>query len=108
MLSRLPLLALGLPLSLRALARKITFPPVAALNPQGFRGQHALGVNDEGVDVSTDSKFAGLMTYANLPYVHCLADNKEGEEVERFDVGILGAGFDTVSTICGFISSGRQ
>lgn len=42
----------------------------------------------------TQAKFEGLATYANLPYVHCLAP--EGEEVEKFDIAILGAPFDTV------------
>jgi hypothetical protein len=40
-------------------------------------------------------RFAGLNTYANLPYVHCLA--RGSEEVEKFDIAILGAPFDTVS-----------
>lgn len=35
------------------------------------------------------------MTYANLPYVHCLAP--EGEEVEGYDIAVVGAPFDTVS-----------
>ncbi|KAJ9626541.1 hypothetical protein H2203_004174 [Taxawa tesnikishii (nom. ined.)] len=37
--------------------------------------------------------YAGLTTFANLPYVHCLA--KDPAEVERFDIAILGAPFDT-------------
>ena len=41
----------------------------------------------------------GLMTYANIPYVHCLADEAGGEEYkgERYDIAVLGAPFDTVS-----------
>ncbi|KAJ4395492.1 hypothetical protein N0V91_010804 [Didymella pomorum] len=39
------------------------------------------------------AKFGGLSTYANLPYVHCLA--ADSEDVEKFDIAILGAPFDT-------------
>lgn len=89
------------------------------------------GLDDEDI---SQAKFAGLTTFANLPYVHCLAaddDEEEGEEgeedeeddgsddgkknkkerrkkkksvgVEKFDIAILGAPFDTVS-ICLFLS----
>lgn len=68
-------------------AREITFPPVAAL-------QHPMvaGLPFEA-DIS-QALFSGLTTYANLPYVHCLQD---GGEVEKYDIAILGAPFDTVS-----------
>jgi hypothetical protein len=69
-------------------AREITFPPIAGLSEQQIFGGH------EAIDISTGSAFAGLTTYANLPYVHCLAP--EDEEVERYDIAILGAPFDTV------------
>lgn len=69
-------------------AREITFPPVS-----GFSGQQVFAQG--GIDISSGSAFAGLTTYANLPYVHCLAG--EGEEVEKYDIAILGAPFDTVS-----------
>lgn len=68
-----------------SLAREITFPPV----------QHPLGVETEAPGLSEDislAKFAGLTTFANLPYVHCLSSNKE---VEPYDIAILGAPFDT-------------
>ena len=70
-------------------AREITFPPVSGYSSQQIIFQ---GPNDAEI---TTSKFVGLVTYANLPYVHCLAP--EGEEVEPFDIAILGAPFDTVS-----------
>ncbi|KAH7398488.1 arginase family-domain-containing protein [Pyrenochaeta sp. MPI-SDFR-AT-0127] len=68
-------------------AREIVFPPVS-----GFTTEQAIlgGVYQPDI---TQSKFAGLTTYANLPYVHCLAP--KGEEVEPFDIAILGAPFDT-------------
>jgi hypothetical protein len=70
-------------------AREIVFPSVSGYTTD----QTILGGYNE-IDVS-QAKFAGLTTYANLPYVHCLAP--EGEEVEKFDIAILGAPFDTVS-----------
>ncbi|KAH7088809.1 arginase family-domain-containing protein [Paraphoma chrysanthemicola] len=68
-------------------AREIVFPPVS-----GYTTDQAIlrGYNDPDI---SQPKFAGLMTYANLPYVHCLA--ADGEEVERFDIAIMGAPFDT-------------
>jgi hypothetical protein len=47
------------------------------------------------IDVTTDSQFYGLGTYANLPYVNCLSANNAEEG--RYDIAILGAPFDTVS-----------
>lgn len=77
------------------------------------------GLDDEDI---SQTKFAGLTTFANLPYVHCLAaddngdeEEEEGEEdkkkkkkkkksvgVEKFDIAILGAPFDTVSLFLSF------
>jgi agmatinase len=85
MLSVLPFLAA------LANAREISFPPVSGYSSQQIVFQ---GPNDADI---TTSKFAGLVTYANLPYVHCLAP--EGEDVEAFDIAILGAPFDTVSRV---------
>lgn len=68
-------------------AREIIFPS------SGFSEQQIFGKS--GIDVTTGSAFAGLTTYANLPYVHCLAG--DDEEVEKYDIAILGAPFDTVS-----------
>jgi len=70
------------------LGREITFPPVS-----GYASQQVISQGYIGPDI-TQAKFAGLMTYANLPYVHCLAP--EGQQVEPFDIAILGAPFDTV------------
>jgi len=49
---------------------------------------------DDVIDVTTDSEFFGLTTFANLPYVNCLKPDESGE---RYDIAILGAPFDTVS-----------
>jgi agmatinase len=69
-------------------AREITFPPVAAI--QNPMGGFATGPE---LDIS-GARYLGLTTYANVPYVHCLA--AEGEEVEIYDIAFLGAPFDTV------------
>jgi agmatinase len=74
-----------------ATAREISFPSLS-----GFSSDQALmGVISPDI---SQAKFEGLATYANLPYVHCLAP--KGEEIEKFDIAILGAPFDTVSNIC--------
>jgi hypothetical protein len=73
-----------------AFARDIIFPPVAGYQQTPIR-------EFGGIDISTGSAFSGLTTFANVPYVHCLAD--EGRKVEKFDIAILGAPFDTVGLI---------
>jgi hypothetical protein len=56
---------------------------------------HQAFMGDDFIDVTTDSEFFGLTTFANLPYVNCLkADETDGG---RYDIAILGAPFDTVS-----------
>jgi hypothetical protein len=70
-------------------AREIVFPPTS-----GYTTDQVVLSRYNDPDIS-QAKFAGLNTYANLPYVHCLAG--EGEEVEKFDIAVLGAPFDTVS-----------
>ena len=72
-------------------AREISFPPLS-----GFSSDQAvMGVDSPDI---TQSRFEGHATYANLPYVHCLAP--KGEQIDSFDIAILGAPFDTVSNIC--------
>ncbi|KAF2129336.1 Arginase/deacetylase [Dothidotthia symphoricarpi CBS 119687] len=81
-------LSLLLPVATHVLvnAREVTFPSIS-----GFTLQQTIpGYNEPDI---SQSKFAGLMTYANLPYVHCLAG--EDEKVEKYDIAILGAPFDT-------------
>lgn len=78
-------------LATTTLGREIVFPPVSGYqSPLGDVA--ADGMNDMNL---FEPQFAGLTTFANLPYVHCLA--QEGTEIEKFDIGILGAPFDTVS-----------
>ncbi|CAD0094349.1 unnamed protein product [Aureobasidium mustum] len=68
-----------------AAGRDITFPPVA-----GYQSPMIQVSGHESIDI-TGAKFAGLTTFANLPYVHCL--DQSGSE--KYDIAILGAPFDT-------------
>ena len=72
-------------------ARDIAFQPILGAHPK----QVSVGSmgHDDGIDIITGSDFAGLTTFANLPYVNCFAD----EVLELYDVAFLGAPFDTVS-----------
>jgi hypothetical protein len=47
-------------------------------------------------EVASTDAFFGLGTFANLPYVNCLSPNTEGG---RYDIAVLGAPFDTVSSL---------
>ncbi|KAH0347585.1 Arginase/deacetylase, partial [Aureobasidium melanogenum] len=68
-----------------ATGRDITFPPVA-----GYQSPMMHVSGHEDIDI-TGAKFAGLTTFANLPYVHCLDESGS----EKYDIAILGAPFDT-------------
>jgi agmatinase len=85
----MPSLLLASYLAVLSGAREIVFPPTS-----GYSTDQVILGGYNNPDIS-QSKFAGLATYANLPYVHCLAAG--GEEVEKFDIAVLGAPFDTVS-----------
>lgn len=80
------------------LAREITFPPLSGYQNQqvpvqpGSEFDATGNIKNDGI---SGAKFAGLMTFANLPYVHCLAADEQ--DVEKFDIAFLGAPFDTVS-----------
>ncbi|KAI1331338.1 arginase [Xylariaceae sp. FL0255] len=76
-------------------AKALQFPP--GLAPAYNAAQKPLiGLSDDDIDVTIDSQFNGLVTYASVPYVNCLAD----EEVEgnKYDIAFLGAPFDTAVT----------
>lgn len=79
-----------------ASAREITFAPVAAIDrdPNGHNYQAPfIAAGNIGSSIQ-NSRFEGLLTWGNLPYVHCLSE--KAEDVEPFDIAILGAPFDTV------------
>ncbi len=88
-----------LPNTTLSLARDLIFPPISGLHP------HQVPIEstrlDDGIDIITCSDFAGLTTFANLPYANCFVD----EVMEAYDVAILGAPFDTVSLLALYISS---
>lgn len=78
-------------------AREITFPPITG-------AQQYFGIDDNNRDVDIGfARFEGLSTFANLPYVHCLAGNDN--DVDRYDIAILGAPFDTVGVSIDSIQS---
>jgi hypothetical protein len=58
---------------------------------------HQTFMADGFIDVTTDSEFFGLTTFANLPYVNCFKPDEN--EASKYDIAILGAPFDTVSRI---------
>jgi agmatinase len=73
-------------------AREIVFPPIAAVQRNGQSAQ--ISINNKDDYLEQPSEFAGLSTYANLPFVHCTSNG----DVEAYDIAILGAPFDTATT----------
>lgn len=95
---------LGLSLALfpsALLARDVHFPPIAPLQPNlGGQtqdpGQYRSSISSDKDDVFLNfEKFAGLNTFSNLPWVHCLSPNELGD---KYDIAFLGAPFDTATT----------
>lgn len=76
-------------------SRDIIFPtlPSYPTSEQAQQLFHGYGVDDD-LFSAFDVPFKGLTTFANLPYVHCL--NRNDDTIEKYDVAIMGAGFDTV------------
>jgi len=70
----------------QVLSREITFPPVSGI-------QSPVGIAEDATDFP--SSFASLMTFANVPFVDCFNSPREAD---KFDIAILGAPFDTVSS----------
>ncbi|TID27616.1 agmatinase 1 [Venturia nashicola] len=79
-------------------ARDITFPPIS---PQYGAHEQQYPLLGSAGQIVGDGPLGvmgyGLTTFANLPYVFCLSE-KANEDVEKFDVAFLGAGFDTATT----------
>ena len=73
-----------------AFARDIVFPPIAGVDFY----QAPLDLKND-VDIVTGSAFSGLSTFANLAYISCFEDKPD---IEKYDIALLGAPFDTVST----------
>lgn len=74
-------------------AREITFPPIAAV--QGRGGTYQSPITQEKDVLLELERYAGLTTFANLPWVHCLSPDTE---VGKYDIAFLGAPFDTGTT----------
>ncbi|EAU31352.1 conserved hypothetical protein [Aspergillus terreus NIH2624] len=88
----LNIISLSLPLLSIALARDIVFPPIAAV-----QGSSQLPLShDDPVDITTNSQYNGLTTFAHLPYVNCFVD--EESDSTPYDIAFLGAPFDTAVT----------
>lgn len=78
-----------------AYSREIVFPPVAGISDR-VPGQTPLRLDtgdEDDVDLSTDS-VGGLTSVAHLPYVPCFAPRTD-EEIDKYDIAVLGAPFDT-------------
>lgn len=78
-------------------AREIIFPPVAGIDR--LPGQAPLRLNsdaDDDVDLTTDA-MGGLTSFGHLPYIPCFAA-KTDEEIDKYDIAVLGAPFDTATS----------
>ena len=84
-------LAVWLSLLLVCKGREIVFPPINPLQNQ----QYEAVFNHPKDILNVEMKYAGLTTFANVPWIHCLSKD---DEVEKFDIAILGAPFDTATT----------
>lgn len=71
-------------------ARDIVFPPSLDIG----RESSQVLLNNVADAFEGDQTYAGLTTYANLPWVPCLSKSND----ERFDIAFLGAPFDTAVT----------
>ncbi|KIW82360.1 hypothetical protein Z517_05387 [Fonsecaea pedrosoi CBS 271.37] len=81
-------------LSASSIARDITFPPVSPLqaNLGSHAGQYRASVASGQDPLAESSKYSGLTTFANLPWLHCLSPD---DNVDKYDIAFLGAPFDT-------------
>lgn len=78
-------------------AREIVFPPVAGITH--VSGQAPLRLDseaDDDVDLTTDA-MGGLTSFGHLPYVPCFAA-KTDNEIDKYDIAVLGAPFDTATS----------
>jgi agmatinase len=85
------LLFLVLPVEL--LARDIVFPPINPLQVNAVDLAKAPGPDQD--QLLEFQKYAGLTTFANLPWVHCLSPE---DHIDKYDIAFLGAPFDTATT----------
>lgn len=67
-------------------AREVIFPELLQLKPDG-----QVAISRESFE--GDSTYAGLTTFSNLPWQHCLSSHDV-----QYDIAFLGAPFDTGTT----------
>lgn len=72
-------------------------PPLPSFTPDQKPLPFGAMVDEGDVDIVSGSRFNGLRTYANLPYVNCLSDGAAEADGGKYDIAIMGAPFDTVS-----------
>ncbi|ORY61412.1 arginase family protein [Pseudomassariella vexata] len=78
-------------------AHVIVFPPVAAISQQhSQQATFRLETSDDDVDLTTDA-MGGLVSFAHLPYIPCFS-SKTDDEIDKYDIAILGAPFDTATS----------
>jgi agmatinase len=70
-------------------------PQHPLLAAAGQASMFASSGRDENVDIVTGSRFRGLKTFANMPYAECYSDDATDG---TYDIAVMGAPFDTVST----------
>ncbi|KAK5937828.1 hypothetical protein PMZ80_009957 [Knufia obscura] len=87
----IPRVALLLCFGVLTVCREVVFPPVAAVGGHAQIPQILAG----GLQDDEFIKYAGLQTFANLPWVHCLSAE---QDVAPYDIAFLGAPFDTGTT----------
>lgn len=75
-----------------ATSREIIFPSIAGIDQQIQGTEQTSPLTNP---FRSGTRFAGLTTFANLPWVYCLSPD---ENVERYDIAFLGAPFDTATT----------
>lgn len=82
-----------LPFLTAAIAREITFPPVAGIKRYNTQSplQRYGSASDEDVSLETDP-MDGLTSFAHLPHVSCFS---AAADVESYDIAVIGAPFDT-------------
>lgn len=80
-------------------AREIVFPGMIPQQANHYGSGHDNSgyrpFNTEKDALAEFEKYAGLTTFSNLPWVHCLSPE---EDVEKYDIAFLGAPFDTATT----------
>ena len=76
-----------LTISHRAIARDVYFQPNSPLQV-ALQSRHNSTIP---IDITVDSQFRGLTTFANLPYINAVL-----EKDAKYDIAVLGAPFDTV------------